>query len=138
MPLGIARCGEGELIVIYDTFGCYVDKHGVPSRKAQYVRWEIRALSWAARLPNILLFSADFIEVRDAPTGRLVQVIEAKDIRLLQSACPDHGPLLVGVKGDADDKNGLTDKLVEILETKPIDGSPDEVFLDSQWAEWED
>jgi len=138
LPLGIVRSGERELMVVYDTFGCYVTKHGIPARQAHYVRWEGKAVAWAIRLPYILLFNSDFIEVRFVPTGRLIQVITAKDIRFLQTASSEKGPLLIAVKGEGDDKNGVTDKLVDITETKPIGGGPDEVFLDSQWAEWED
>ncbi|KAF8575974.1 hypothetical protein K439DRAFT_1419330 [Ramaria rubella] len=117
-PIGIMRSGEAELIVIYDEFGCYVTKHAVPTRKCGYVRWETKATGYAERGLHILLFSPQFLEIRHAPTGRLVQVLEGKDIRLLQSQ-PGY-PLLIAMRGKKDDKKGMSDELIELVETAPL------------------
>jgi len=74
---------------------------------------------FAQRGGHILLFSAQFIEIRNITTGRIVQVIEGTDIRLLH-AIPTHGEddtILVAMKGSKDDKRGMTDKIVELVET---------------------
>jgi RHO1 GDP-GTP exchange protein 1/2 len=53
--------------------GCYVDKHGRPSRSSGYVRWEARANSFATRGQHLLLFSPSFVEIRLIHKGRLEQ-----------------------------------------------------------------
>lgn len=80
-----------------------------------------------------------WIEVRHISTGRLEQVIEGSDIRLAQTAEPDNGPLLLAMKGSRDDAQGLSDKLVEVLETRPlsIGGSLEDTYADPQWGEWD-
>lgn len=109
-PLGLIWAGETERLVIYDTFGTYVSKHGYPTRNRTYVRWETKVVNWALRSPYVLLFSAGWIEVRHVPTGRLEQVEEAADLRMLQIAEPNNGNLLLARRGE-DGPNGLTDKL---------------------------
>jgi hypothetical protein len=91
----------------------------VPTRKCGYVRWETKATAYAERGLHVLLFSAQFIEIRHAPTGRLVQVVEGRDIRLVQSQAGN--PLLIAMRGKKDDKQGLSDELIELVETAPIE-----------------
>ncbi|EGN99254.1 hypothetical protein SERLA73DRAFT_168758 [Serpula lacrymans var. lacrymans S7.3] len=120
-PLGLVRSGASELLVIYDTMGCYITKHGVPCRSSGFVRWETSVTTFAQRGDHVLLFSSDFIEVRNISKGRLVQVIEGSDIRLLQhnSLSEDRTDdnLLVGMKGEKNDKEGISDKILELVET---------------------
>ncbi|KIJ51066.1 hypothetical protein M422DRAFT_65631 [Sphaerobolus stellatus SS14] len=138
-PLGIVRSGAEELIVIYDEFGCYVTKHALPTRKCGVVRWETRATAYAERGPHILLFSSNFIEVRDAGTGRLVQVLDGQDIRLVQSQ--PGLPLMIAKQGATDSKRGSVDELIELLETAPLDTPratmEQDGSVDRMWDEWE-
>ena len=153
-PIGIVKSGKEELIVIYDgellatsvyiqcscvflEFGCYVTKHAVPTRKCGFVRWETKAVAYAARGQYILLFSPQFIEIRHVPTGRLVQVMQGSFI-LLQSLSGT--PLLIAQRGQKDDKQGLSHELAELVETAPFESTgltPGPGGADTLWDEWE-
>lgn len=78
---------------MYEDFGCYVGRHGHPTRKAASVRWEVKAVRFAERGMHVLLFSASggFVEVREKRTGRLVQVVEGVDMRLLNTGLVPFG-----------------------------------------------
>ncbi|KAI0784605.1 hypothetical protein C8Q75DRAFT_779589 [Abortiporus biennis] len=134
-PLGLIKMESGEeLIVIYDELACYINKHGLPIRQSGYLRWETKAISFAHRHPYIILFSSDFIELRDINTGKLLQVIEGTDIRLVHESNKD---ILVAAKElitDGTTANGVMtptsstsgsrmengDKLYELIETMPL------------------
>ncbi|CDO75557.1 hypothetical protein BN946_scf184883.g19 [Trametes cinnabarina] len=133
-PLGIVRCpNSDELLVIYDValshrlsefkeLGCYIDKHGVPTRSSGYLRWETRAASYAHRGDYILLLSPEFIEVRTVHTGKLVQVIEGADIRRIDAGLlsPDKdSTTLVAMKGK-EDRGLVADKVLELVETSEL------------------
>ncbi|KAI0661715.1 hypothetical protein C8Q70DRAFT_673507 [Cubamyces menziesii] len=124
-PLGIVRCpNSDELLVIYDELGCYVDKHGVPTRSSGYLRWETRAMSYAHRGDYLLLISPDFIEVRTVNTGKLVQVVEGADMRridigLLSPDKDNTGSTLIAMKGK-EDKGLVSDRIVELVETAEL------------------
>lgn len=120
--------------------GCYITKHGQPSRSAGYIRWETQAVSYAVRGPHVLLFSPQFIEVRNVTNGRLVQVLEGADIRLLHSGSAglSEENILVAMRGAKDDQEGVSDKIVELVETTEIPAvtpaaGPHPAF----WDEWD-
>jgi len=139
--IGFVQSGKDEFLAIFEGFGCFVTKRGVPAIKAGFVQWEIPATSFAFRPPYILLFSKDFVEVRDVATTQLVQIIEGKDIRLAHGGPPFFGPLMFAMRGEKDDNRGLSDKLVELIETAPIPETPVTSTLhdhhDTLWEEWE-
>jgi len=124
--------------------GCHITKHGVPSRKSGFIRWETKATAFAYRGSHVLPFSSEFIEIRHISTGRLDQVIEGFDIRLLlhtnlKSKSSDD-ILLVAMRGDKDDKDGVSDKIIELVQTSeirtiqtPMTSTPTE----SLWDEWD-
>jgi hypothetical protein len=62
-------------------FGLYVDRHGNPSRTMAVVEWEGTAERAAHHPPYVLLFDSRFIEVRNAETGRLAQIIPGEHVR---------------------------------------------------------
>lgn len=74
-----------------------------------------------------------------------MQVVEGKNIRLLQSQVD--APLLVAVRGKKDDKQGLSDELIELVETAPLgrprlspgarSSSGPHVNSNSLWDEWD-
>ena len=99
--------------------GCYITKYGIPSRSGGFLKWETQAQSFAYRGNHILLFSPDFVEIRDIRNGRIVQVIEGVDIRLLyfNASIGNNDPIIIGMKGRKDDKEGVSDRLVELAET---------------------
>ncbi|TFK47790.1 hypothetical protein OE88DRAFT_1705430 [Heliocybe sulcata] len=140
-PLGVVRCTSEELLVVYDEMGCYITRHGEPGRKAGFLRWETRATSYIHRDDHILLFSTRFIEVRNIHNGRLVQVIEGRDIRLLHSGYRSTDSIVVVMKGDKDDAEGASEKIVQLTPTSELD-TPGISRLSSAedpsvWDEWD-
>ncbi|KIM84853.1 hypothetical protein PILCRDRAFT_817654 [Piloderma croceum F 1598] len=136
-PLGLVRCDADELLVVYDTLGCYITKHGVPSRSSGYIRWETQANQFAHRGSHILLFSAEFIEIRNINTGRIVQVIEGRDLRLLHSG-PSGDTILIAMRGQKDDRDGVSDKITEMVETAELVRTPStaRAVPENLWDEW--
>jgi len=157
-PLGLVRSNAEELLVVYDSghllsehcsyfltripaaMGTYITKHGSPTRHSGFIKWEAQAHSYASRDAHLLLFSPQFIEIRHIMTGRLVQVIEGQDIRLLYSgptpASTDN--ILVVMKGDRDDENGVSEKIVELVETSEIrDVNTPTTANPAMWDEWD-
>lgn len=157
-PLGVVRCDptNSELLVVYDGWsitrspagsrdlfetaelGCFITKHGLPTRSCGYIRWESKATSFAAVGTHILLFSPEFIEIRHVATGKLVQVIEGEDIRLLYTGFKTGDrTVLVGMKGDKDDRDGQSYKLVDLVETQEIQTPTTSVHSESLWDMWD-
>ncbi|CAE7106355.1 unnamed protein product [Rhizoctonia solani] len=134
--LGMVLSRSKELMVVYADFGCYVTKYGAPARQSAFVRWETRATSVAFRWPHALLFSPNYIEIRNVETGGLVQVVQEQDIRLLYAGPPYEGPILAAMRGE-DDAKGKTDNVVEILETAPIQVAQEQTDADALWREWD-
>ncbi|KAI0367745.1 hypothetical protein BV20DRAFT_1045369 [Pilatotrama ljubarskyi] len=122
-PLGIVRCpNSDELLVVYDDLGCYIDKHGAPTRSSGYLRWETKATSYAHRGDYIMLISPEFIEVRTVHTGKLVQVIEGSDIRRIDVGLlsPDKDrTTLIAMRG-REEQGLVADRVVELVETSEL------------------
>jgi len=135
--LGLVRVSPQEYMVIYDQYGCYMTKYGLPSRDYGYIKWETEAVSYAYRDGHILLISPEFIEVRNVTTGRIVQVIEGHDIRLLSSGphMSKGDPVLIVMRGGKEDPFSFSEKIVELSETEEIVHSP-EANAD-RWVEWD-
>jgi RHO1 GDP-GTP exchange protein 1/2 len=120
---------------MYPDLGCFVTKHGIPSRKCGYVRWETKAESFIHRGRYILLFSPEFIEVRNVNSGRLVQVLEGEEIRLLSPIREKTDDVLVSMQGSRDDSRGVSHKFLELLETAEIQTPSSSGH--ELWAEWD-
>jgi hypothetical protein len=151
--LGIVQSGVKELLIIYESgycplsrrssrltvlpieFGCYVTSHGEPTRKSGFLRWDTDILSYAFRAPHLLLFSKDAVEVREVSRGRLEQVIEGSDIRMVQTGPPYLGPFLVAMSGKLKE-GGKWDRLTEVIETAPIAMREESVANNTLWDEW--
>ncbi|TRM64679.1 hypothetical protein BD626DRAFT_547079 [Schizophyllum amplum] len=139
-PLGIVPCDSSELLVVYDTLGCYITRHGEPSRKSGYMKWETPAISFAARGEHVLLFSHNFVEVRKKCTGLLVQTLEGAGIRLLYAPPTSVSePILVAMRGEKANAEGADDKIVELVETSEIASSTASSPMSSaaMWDEWD-
>ncbi|KAG9123304.1 hypothetical protein FRC07_015127 [Ceratobasidium sp. 392] len=134
--LGMMLSRSKELMVVFADFGCYVTKYGAPARQSAFVRWETRATSVAFRWPHALLFSPNFIEIRNVESGGLVQVVEGRDIRLLYPGPPYEGPVLAAMRGE-DDATGKTDNVVELLETAAIGIEQGQDVDGAMWGEWD-
>ncbi|KAE9407826.1 hypothetical protein BT96DRAFT_914477 [Gymnopus androsaceus JB14] len=145
-PLGLIRSDANELLVIYDTIGCYITKHGTPSRSSGYIKWESKIDSFAQRGAHVLLFSSQFIEIRHILTSRVEQVIEGQDIRMMYAGpTPDsRESILVVMRGEEDSKqgSGVGEKIVELQETTEISAStglrtPTTAMPTAMWDEWD-
>lgn len=152
-PLGLVRCDNDEILVVYDgmhrfsrlhksgrhtltELGCYIDKHGVPSRQSGYLRWESKATAFAHRDNHILLFSPEFIEIRTVHTGKLVQIIEGVDVRpVYHGLLPTDKTVLVAMQG-RDDRGTVIDKIIELVETSEIT-TPRVAAMPAMWDEWD-
>ncbi len=84
-----------------------------------------------------MLFSAKFIEVRSIASGKLVQVIEGGDIRLVHSGSTEGDMLVVAMTGDFEDKNGLSEKVLELVPTAAIDAQEPMGRVEQLWDEWD-
>jgi hypothetical protein len=101
--------------------GCYIDKDEQPTRSCKWVRWEIKAKSFSYRHPHLLLFGEDFIDIRHAPTGQFKQMVEAKNIQLLDSIGGGwKGSLFLSWRGAHTDEKGQSWALVEGRKTAPL------------------
>lgn len=83
--LGMFRLSEGEsgeFLCVFEDVAVYVNKHGDISRSV-VMEFVGRAKSAALYGAYVLLFDADFVEVRNAQNGRLRQVIAGKDVKCL-------------------------------------------------------
>ena len=127
--------------------GCYITRQGVPTRSYGYIRWETKAVSFAHAGVHLLLFSSEFVEIRHIPTGRLVQVLEGEDIRLLYSGLSLKANVtLMALKDGTGDVLGQKDKIVELVETQELRHSPvssaattprSEYVVGDIWDMWE-
>lgn len=97
-------------------------------------------VSYICRSQYLLLINPEWIEIRHIGTGRLEQVVHSSDIRLLENGGADSGSPLLAMRGEVDDASGLTDRLMEALETRPLHmgGGPSRqaTYQDPQWSEW--
>jgi hypothetical protein len=118
-------------------FGCYIDNDGNPTRSAGYISWECRATAYAHRGPHLLLFSPRFIEVRSIASGKLVQAIGGRDVRLLQSGLTEEDMLVAVMTGGVEDENGLSEKVLELVPTAAIDAHTPMVRTEQHWAAWD-
>jgi len=104
--------------------GCYITRHGAPTRSCGYVRWEAKATSFAHVGAHLLLFSPEFVEIRHIQSGRIVQVIEGEDIRLLcPGLLPGEKVTIMALRDGTWDVPGPKDKLVELVETRELNNN---------------
>jgi hypothetical protein len=123
---------------IFVEFGCYTDGRGKPAHSAGYIPWECRATTYAHRGPHLLLFSPKFIEIRTIASGKLVQVIEAGDVRLLHSGLTEEDMLVAAMTSEVDDENGLSEKVLELVQTMAIDDTQESaVRVQQHWDDWD-
>lgn len=80
-PLGMFKNNEGEFLLCYDNFACFVDRRGSPIKLDQVIEWEGVPHSVAFKEPFILAFDSRFVEVRDSVSGQLVQLIRTQELR---------------------------------------------------------
>ncbi|KAI9828286.1 MAG: hypothetical protein M1819_006624 [Sarea resinae] len=96
-PLGMFRLGEEgdgsmrgdggggqaqEFLLCYEECGVYVNRHGDVSRSV-IMEFVGRARAACMVRGFLVLFDHEFVEVRNAVNGRLRQVVQGRDVRLL-------------------------------------------------------
>jgi len=83
----------------------------------------------------------DQAEVRNITTGRIVQVVEGRQIRLLYSGpyTTKDDPVLVVMQGEKNEQEGQSEKILALVETEEISvGSPTTTTTTaSVWDEWD-
>ncbi|CBQ70439.1 related to ROM2-GDP/GTP exchange factor for Rho1p [Sporisorium reilianum SRZ2] len=79
-PLGMNKTADGDFLLCYDQFACFVDRLGEPTRLDQIIEWEGFPKQVAFSGNYVLAFDPRFVEVRDALTGRLVQIMRGIDM----------------------------------------------------------
>lgn len=85
-PLAMFRLAAdgSELLCVYEGCAVYVNKHGDINRGV--VMEFVGRAKQASLVGNyLILFDADFVEVRDALNGRLKQIIAGRDVRCLDN-----------------------------------------------------
>ncbi|XP_006459443.1 hypothetical protein AGABI2DRAFT_201698 [Agaricus bisporus var. bisporus H97] len=138
--LGLVRVDAHELLMIYDSIGYYVTKQGVPTRSFGYIRWETPVSAFAQRGNNIVLVSSRFIEIRDIATGKIVQVLEGADVRLMYSGPPTHNKddrILLAMRGSKGQDGSFADRLVELIETVEYVPQTPAMAEPVMWTEWD-
>jgi RHO1 GDP-GTP exchange protein 1/2 len=128
-----------KIMFFFAAIGCYITKHGDPSRNCAFIHWETPAVSYAHRGAHLMLFSPEFIEIRNVNTGRLVQVIEGQDIRMLH--CGPHDgtsdTVLAVMRGDSIESQGISERILELVETAEIGATPGISETKILWDEWD-
>ncbi|KAG6813393.1 hypothetical protein H0H92_011370 [Tricholoma furcatifolium] len=125
---------DSEILVVYDTVGCYVTRQGKPCRSEEFIKWETKATSFAHRGNYVFLISPMFIEIRSMATGLIVQVIEGMDIRLLNR---EHDEVLIAMRGNKDDKDGISEMVAELTETAELPVATPVTPHPTAWDEWD-
>jgi hypothetical protein len=92
-PLGMFRVSDDEFLLCYEECAVYVDRHGEISRSL-VPEFAGKAKTAAMYDMHLVLFHSDFVEVCNAQTGRLEQVIAGRDVR-----CLDFGVAATGQDG---------------------------------------
>ena len=65
-------------------------------------------------------------------------MIEAGDVRLLHSGLTEEDMLVAAMTGEVDDKSGLSEKVLELVQTTTIDDSQESaVRVQEHWDEWD-
>jgi RHO1 GDP-GTP exchange protein 1/2 len=95
-------------------FGCYITKHGFPGRDAGFIRWETTADSYLQFGAHFLLFSSQFIEIREIQSSKLVQVIPGDGLQQLHQST---SAILIANKNK---RSNVGEDVIELSETTEI------------------
>lgn len=84
-PLQMFRLNDNEFILAYEKCAVYVDKHGDISRSfvMEYIGQHKGVTSATMHGRYLLLSTPDYVEVRNAESGELCQVIVGEDVRII-------------------------------------------------------
>jgi len=90
-PMAIYRV-QNEFLLCYDEFAFYVNKNGRRSRRDFMIYWEGIPTGFALHEPYVLAFEPNFVEIRHIETGKISQVIQGTNMRLLYADTPLSSP----------------------------------------------
>lgn len=84
-PVHIERIA-GEFLLCYTDYSFFVNRNGWRARPEWMISWEGTPTNFAIFNPFILAFEPHFIEIRHMDNGVLMNIITAKNIRMLHSS----------------------------------------------------
>ena len=65
-------------------------------------------------------------------------MIEGGDVRLLHYGLTEEDMLVAAMTGDVDDESGLSEKILELVQTTAIDDTQESaVRVQEHWEEWD-
>ncbi|KAK4052857.1 Rho guanine nucleotide exchange factor [Microbotryomycetes sp. JL221] len=79
--LGMFRLGDSRFLLVFDEFAFHVGRHGEPIEDT-FMEWDTKPEQAAFHAGRICLFSPSIVEIRDAFTGRFLQIIPGSQIGL--------------------------------------------------------
>lgn len=94
-PIELFTTKSGEYVLIYDEFGLYINEKGIPLKNANIIKWNHNIISATIDGNHLILFSSNFIEIRNKFNGMLLQILnQNKDLRLISQNCLKDEPIL--------------------------------------------
>lgn len=75
--------------------------------------------------------------MRCIASGKLVQVIEGGDVRLLHSSLTKEDVLIAVMTGGVEDERGLSERVLELVPTTAIDPQPTVGRVQEHWDDWD-
>ncbi|KAG8705005.1 hypothetical protein FRC08_001902 [Ceratobasidium sp. 394] len=117
--LAAIETGLDRILLVYDTHGCFVTSSGQPIASPRTYEWEITPAAVTYCGKHIALFSHDKLEVRDSEDGRLLQILDMPNMRLLHpliSYLSSEKVLMAAERSE----NGFKNLLGELLPTVNI------------------
>jgi RHO1 GDP-GTP exchange protein 1/2 len=84
-PIHIERLAS-EFLLSYTDFSFFVNRNGWRARPDWKITWEGNPQAFAIFNPYILAFEPSFVEIRHLESGMLVNILTAKNIRMLHSS----------------------------------------------------
>ena len=106
--LSMLRLSDQEFLLVYAHCAVYVNKHGDVSRSV-ILNFVATAQAAALHGAYLILFDADFVEIRNAQNGRLKQIIPGREVK-----CLDDGGCSTGV-----DSAGSPPRTVKLVMQHP-------------------
>ncbi|QRW04139.1 Rho1 guanine nucleotide exchange factor 2 [Ceratobasidium sp. AG-Ba] len=78
--------GPDRILLVYDTYGCFVNSSGQPIAPLRPLEWETAPIAASFCDKYVALFSLDTIEIRGGEDGQLLQILDMPDMKLLCSS----------------------------------------------------
>ncbi|KAG8741396.1 hypothetical protein FRC10_002916 [Ceratobasidium sp. 414] len=117
--LAAVETGPDRILLVYDTHGCFVTSSGQPIASPRTYEWEITPTAATYCDKHVALFSHDKVEVRDSEDGRLLQILDMPNMRLLHPLLSYSASEKVLMAAERSE-NGFKNLLGELLPTVNI------------------